>query len=51
VNGLPAAYATLRESAQGNNAAVDVTVYAYQFDATHAFHFMTMTPGWRGQCV
>jgi predicted Zn-dependent protease len=30
--------------AQGNNAAVDVTVFAYQFDATHAFHFMTMTP-------
>lgn len=42
VNGLPAAYATARV-AQGNNAAVDVTVYAYQFDATHAFHFMTMT--------
>ena len=29
--------------AQGNNAAIDVTVFAYQFDATHGFHFMTMT--------
>ena len=43
VNGLPAAYAVARV-AQGNNAAVDVTVFAYQFDATHAYHFMTMTP-------
>ncbi len=42
VNGLPAAYSIARV-AQGNNAAIDVTVFAYQFDATHAFHFMTMT--------
>lgn len=42
VNGLPAASAMARV-AQGNNAAIDVTVYAYQFDAAHAFHFMTMT--------
>lgn len=42
VNGLPAAYSMTRV-AQGNNAAIDVTVFAYQFDATHAFHFMTMT--------
>lgn len=41
VNGLPAAYGVARV-AQGNNAAVDVTVYAYQFDVTHVFHFMTM---------
>jgi len=42
VNAIPAAYAVARVS-QGNNSAVDVTVFAYQFDATHAFHFMTMT--------
>ncbi len=42
VNTIPAAYAVARVS-QGNNSAVDVTVYAYQFDATHAFHFMTIT--------
>lgn len=42
VNGLPAAYSVARVS-QGNNSAIDVTVYAYQFDSTHAFHFMTIT--------
>ncbi|MFM5923057.1 MAG: M48 family metalloprotease [Novosphingobium sp.] len=41
VNSIPAAYAVARVS-QGNNSAVDVTVFAYQFDATHAFHFMTI---------
>lgn len=42
VNGLPTAYSTVRV-AQGNNAAIDVTVFAYQFDTARAFHFMTIT--------
>ena len=41
VNGIPAAYATARV-AQGNNAAVDVTVFAYQMGTANALHFMTM---------
>ncbi len=41
VNGIPAAYAVARVS-QGNNAAVDVTVFAYQMGATNGMHFMTI---------
>lgn len=41
VNGIPAAYAVARVT-QGNNAAVDVTVFAYQMGATNALHFMTI---------
>jgi predicted Zn-dependent protease len=41
VNGIPAAYAVARV-AQGNNAAVDVTVFAYQMGTTNALHFMTI---------
>lgn len=41
VNGIPAAYAVARVT-QGNNAAVDVTVFAYQMGTTSALHFMTI---------
>ena len=41
VNGIPAAYAVARV-AQGNNAAVDVTVFAYQMGTTNGMHFMTI---------
>jgi len=42
VNGLPAAYATLRASAQ-DGSTVDVTVFAYEFGPKTAFHFVTLT--------
>ncbi len=41
VNGIPAAYSTVRVS--NGNSQVDVTVYAYEFGATSAYHFLTMT--------
>lgn len=41
VNGLPAAYATVRVNT--GDGAVDVTVFAYQFAADQAFHFVTLT--------
>ena len=41
VNGIPAAYSVARVN-NGRNQ-VDVTVFAYQWDATHAYHFMTIT--------
>ncbi|PKB25679.1 putative Zn-dependent protease [Novosphingobium kunmingense] len=41
VNGIPAAYATSRVN--NGSSQVDVTVFAYQFDATHAYHFVTIT--------
>lgn len=41
INGIPAAYAVARV-AQGNNAALDVTVFAYQMGTGNALHFMTM---------
>lgn len=40
VNGLPAAYATARVNNGGS--MVDVTVFAYQFDAGTAYHFLTV---------
>ncbi|MFM5883750.1 MAG: M48 family metalloprotease [Novosphingobium sp.] len=40
INGIPAAYATARVDNGGSQ--VDVTVFAYQFDATHAYHFLTI---------
>ncbi|HEX7820472.1 MAG TPA: M48 family metalloprotease [Sphingobium sp.] len=47
VNGLPAAYATTR--AQGSNGSmVDVTVFAYQFGPSTAYHFVTMTQAGAG---
>jgi len=40
VNGLPAAFATARVNS--GNGTVDVTVFAYQFSASQAFHFVTI---------
>lgn len=42
VNGISSAYALAR--AQSNGGEVDVEVVAYQFDATSAFHFLTISP-------
>lgn len=41
VNGIPAAYATARVN--NGNAMVDVTVFAYQFGPSEAYHFVTIT--------
>ncbi|AKM10396.1 M48 family metalloprotease [Croceicoccus naphthovorans] len=41
VNGIPAAYGTARVNASGG--AVDVTVFAYEFSNSQAFHFVTIT--------
>lgn len=41
INGLPAAYQTARANTQ--NGQVDVTVFAYQFSGTQAYHFVTLT--------
>ncbi len=42
VNGLPASYATGRVNS--NNGQVDVTVFAYEFSKSRAFHFATIAP-------
>jgi predicted Zn-dependent protease len=42
VNGLPAAYAMARVNS--NNGQVDVTVFAYEFSKSSAFHFATIVP-------
>lgn len=42
VNGMSAAYAIARVNK--GNSQVDVTVFAYQFSKTSAFHFATITP-------
>ena len=41
VNGIPAAYSTARVNS--GNGQVDITVFAYKWDASHAYHFMTIT--------
>jgi predicted Zn-dependent protease len=41
INGLQAAYSSTRVQAQ--QGVVDVTVVAYQFDASHAYHFAMIT--------
>ncbi len=41
VNGIPAAYATQRVN--NGSGQVDVTVYAYQWSGTSAFHFVTIS--------
>lgn len=41
VNGLPAAYATTRVN--NGQSEVEVTVFAYQFAADQAFHFVTLS--------
>lgn len=41
VNGIPAAYANARVA--NGTSQVDVTVFAYQWTATQAYHFLTIT--------
>jgi predicted Zn-dependent protease len=41
VNGIPAAYTTTRMSTQ--QGQLDVSVFAYRWDADSAFHFVTIT--------
>ena len=44
VNGLPAAYASALATTQ--QGQVQVTIFAYEFDREHAYHFVTLTqPG------
>jgi predicted Zn-dependent protease len=42
VNGLPASYAMARVAS--DNGQVDVTVFAYEFSKSSAFHFATIAP-------
>lgn len=42
VNGLPAAYGTARVNS--GNGQVDVTVFAYEFSNSQAYHFLAITP-------
>jgi predicted Zn-dependent protease len=46
VNGIPAFYAQARVSS--NNSQVDVTVFAYEFSKSSAFHFATIAPAGKG---
>ena len=46
VNGLDAAFATAQANTQSGQ--VDVTVFAYAFDASHAYHFVILTPAGSG---
>ena len=41
VNGVPAAYATARVTS--GSSEVDVTVFAYQWSTSQAYHFLTIT--------
>lgn len=41
INGIPVAYSSTRVQAQ--QGVVDVSVVAYQFDSSHAYHFATIT--------
>lgn len=46
VNGIPAAYSTARVNTQ--QGALDLTVFAYQWDASTAYHFAIVTPAGSG---
>ena len=46
VNGIDAAYASARANTQSGQ--VDVTIFAYAFDATHAYHFVIIAPAGAG---
>lgn len=46
VNGIPAAYATLRANSQSGQ--VDVTVMAYEMSGNSAYHFIMLTPVGKG---
>lgn len=45
VNGIPAYYSTARVNSQSGQ--VDVTVFAYEFSRSQAFHFVTLTQAGR----
>ncbi|MFZ5725547.1 MAG: M48 family metalloprotease [Pseudomonadota bacterium] len=45
VNGIPAYYSTARVNSQSGQ--VDVTVFAYEFSPSQAFHFVTLTQAGR----
>jgi predicted Zn-dependent protease len=47
INGLTTAYATATANTQ-SSGAVDVTVYAYEFSPTSAFHFVMLVPSGQG---
>jgi predicted Zn-dependent protease len=47
INGLPAASATVRAS-DSSGQQLDITVVAYQFGPTEAYHFMTVTGAGQG---
>ncbi len=46
VNGIDAAYA--RATATTQSGQVDVTIFAYAFDTTHAYHFVIIAPAGSG---
>ena len=46
VNGIPASWSTARVNSQSGQ--VDVTVFAYEFSRSSAFHFVTLTQAGRG---
>ena len=46
INGLPAAWRTVRASTQSSQ--VDATVFAYDFGGGKAYHFLLITPAGRG---
>ncbi|MEM1131586.1 MAG: M48 family metalloprotease [Pseudomonadota bacterium] len=45
INGLPMAFSTVRIA--NGRQTVNVSVYAYEFSANRAFHFVTITPAGR----
>ena len=45
VNGIPAAYATARATTQ--QGQLDLIIFAYAFDSTHAYHFAALAPAGR----
>ncbi|HEX6375339.1 MAG TPA: M48 family metalloprotease [Allosphingosinicella sp.] len=46
INGLPAAYSTARVNSQSGQ--VDLTIFAYRWDADTAYHFAMITPAGSG---
>lgn len=46
INGIPAAYTTAQANSQ--SGTVDVSVFAYQWDANTAYHFVMLTKGGAG---
>jgi predicted Zn-dependent protease len=46
INGMPVAFTTAR--ANTSSGVVDASVVAYQWDATHVYHFVMLTPGGYG---